>query len=284
MPIRSVLDSHVHVWELAGLRPDWLDDVPALDRDFTSEDYVRALPELEELRAVYLEIDVPPSLRRDEFERVRALFADPAAPFVAAVLAGDPADPGLEEWLVETGDEARIRGFRQVLHVPDRPRGTCLSPEFVSGVRRIGETDRHFELCMRMEELPDATELAIAAPDTTLVLDHLGNPRLDGRDLDGWREDLSCLAERPNVLCKVSGLFQNATPDWSLDQVAGVIEHARGCFGIERLMFGGNWPVCTLLDGLGAWLEVVDAVTREWGARQREDLLVRNAERVYRTG
>ena len=280
--MQALLDTHVHVWDLARFRPAWLDDVSELDRTFLVEDYLAALPAVAKLQAVYLEIDLPESRHDAEFRFVQGMLHDPNTPFVGAVLGGDPSATGFSEWVARVEQEPMVRGFRRVLHTPDQPRGRCLEPDFIEGIRHLSRHDRHFEICMRADELTDLGALARAAPETTLVLDHLGNPQLDGRDLTVWREGLAEVAEQSNVICKVSGLFQNASADWSPEQVSDIIHHARSCFGIERLMFGGNWPVCTLRGSLQSWLEVVLATTIDWSSSEIEALLHGNAAACYR--
>jgi L-fuconolactonase len=280
--MQDLLDSHVHVWDLARLRPTWLDAVSALDRGFLAADYLAALPGVKSLRAIYLEIDLPALQQSVEFQIVQELLHDPATPFVGAVLRGDPAASDFAAWLAEVEREPMVRGFRRVLHPTDQPRGRCLDSAFIKGIRVLGQHDRHFEICMRSEELADLASLARAAPETTLVLDHLGNPHLDGSDLTAWREGLAAVAEQPNVICKVSGLFQNASATWRLEDVSSIIDHARCCFGVRRLMFGGNWPVCTLRGSLHSWLEAVLASTAHWSPADLDALLFGNAAACYR--
>ena len=280
--LRRLLDTHVHVWESGHLRLPWLDGVPPLNRDWTPSDWMAALPPLESVGAVYLEVDVAPEDRQRELECVAGLLADPASGFVSAVVHGDPTSEDLPEWIRRCEEVPGVRGCRSVLHTPDQPRGLCLIPPFIAGLRLLGRHDLHFELCMRHQELSDAAELARQVPGTSLVLDHLGNPPIDGRDLAGWRDDLARLAEQPNVWCKVSGLFQNVSPGWTREQMDEVIDHARSCFGIDRLMFGGNWPVCTLAGSLESWLEIVDGATSQWGPSDRMSLFADTGAKFYR--
>ena len=149
-------------------------------------------------------------------------------------------------------------------------------------VSRLSDGDLHFELCMRVSELSDAVTLAEQAPDTMLVLDHLGNPPVGDVDLRAWREDLARLADRPNMVCKVSGLMQNTLPDWTEDRMLEIIAHARSCFGVDRLLFGGNWPVCTIAGSLKSWIEIVQRATASWSESERDALFADNAERFYR--
>ena len=139
----------------------------------------------------------------------------------------------------------------------------------------------HFELCMRAEELLDAVELVRSAPGTQFVLDHLGNPKLDGRDLSQWRESFARVADENNVVCKVSGLFQNSDEGSRVSEFGGLVEHARACFGADRLMFGSNWPVCEIRGSARAWLEALEQITHGWSETDRHALFEGNAARFY---
>lgn len=279
--MRDLLDTHVHVWDLDRLHLDWISSVPQMQRSFLTRDYLDSVSFVEDLRAVYLEVDVAPGDRPLELEYVAELLSDESTPFVAAVVAGDPASGSFDSWRSQAAEIDGVRGFRMVLHPPERPRGLCLEPAFIQGVRSIGAAGMHFELCMRAEELLDAVELARAAPETPLVLDHFGNPKLDGRDLSQWRESLARVAEEDNIVCKVSGLFQNTDDGSRVNEFGGILEQARSCFGAERLMFGSNWPVCTIRGSLRAWLDAVEEITLNWLEADRVALFEGNAARFY---
>ena len=280
-----LIDTHLHIWDPGAFDIPWLDgSLPVLERVFTMKDYADATTRFPPTKSIYIEVDVAPSDRLAEFDGVIELLSEESNPLCAAIVAADPAGPDLDDWITRAQEVQGVPGFRMVLHQDDKPPGACLDPRFIEGVRRIGEAGMHFELCMRMEELGDAVQLADAAHRTPLVLNHCGNPRLDGRDLAGWREEVGRLAERENVVCKVSGLLENADPDWSLDQIRTVIEHVRAVFGRERILFGSNWPVCNLRGGYGRWQEVLEDVTDSWTEEERAALFFENAVRFYKLG
>ena len=280
-----LIDTHLHIWDPGAFDIPWLDgSLPVLERAFTMKDYADATARCPPTKSIYVEVDVAPSDRVAEFDAVIELLSEESNPLCAAIVAADPAEPDLDVWITRAQEVQGVSGFRMVLHQDDKPPGVCLDPRFVEGVRRIGEAGMHFELCMRMEELGDAVQLADTAHRTPLVLNHCGNPKLDGRDLAGWRDEVARLAERENVVCKVSGLLENADPQWSLDQIRTVIEHVRAVFGPERILFGSNWPVCNLRGGYSRWLEVLEDVTGSWTEEERDALFFENAERFYKLG
>ena len=58
--------------------------------------------------------------------------------------------------------------------------------------------------------------------------------------------------------------------------------HAIGCFGWDRVLFGSDWPVCTLAGGYEPWLEAALWATSGANESDRRKLFSENAKRVYR--
>jgi L-fuconolactonase len=136
---------------------------------------------------------------------------------------------------------------------------------------------------MRPGELGDGAQLVDACPDTSFVLDHCGNPNVQAADLSGWRDDLSRLAERENLACKVSGIVASANPEtWTPDDLAPIINHVLDRFGTDRVVFGGDWPVCTRAASLRQWTEALKVVVADRSLADRKKLFHDNAIRVYR--
>ena len=122
-----------------------------------------------------------------------------------------------------------------------------------------------YDLLVRVRELPAAIETAGRHPATTFVLDHVAKAPHDHAARAVWADGVAALADRPNVVCKLSGLFTEAEP-------AATVEHALSWFGAGRCMFGSDWPVCLLAAGYGDGLALV---------RGDEDVLARTAIRTY---
>ncbi|MFN9897191.1 MAG: amidohydrolase family protein, partial [bacterium] len=125
-----------------------------------------------------MEVDVAESELVPEAELVLGTARGRKTPMVAAVIGGRPDAPSCADYLKRFRADPHFKGVRRVLHSPATPAGWCLRPEFVRGVRLLGEADRSFDLCMRAPELMDAVKLTELCPGTRFVLDHCGNPDL----------------------------------------------------------------------------------------------------------
>ncbi len=202
---------------------------------------------------------------------------------VAAVIGGRPSSDGFGAYLDRYQKEPAIKGVRQVLHGGSTPRGYCLDPKFLRGIRLLGERGLSFDICMRSGELNDAAQLVDACPDTSFILDHCGNPSVREKDLASWRTDISRLAERKNLVCKVSGIVASAAPDpWTADDLAPIVTHVLSAFGPDRVVFGGDWPVCTLAATPPRWVEALRTIVQDRSEVERRKLFHDNALRVYR--
>ncbi|WP_152051301.1 amidohydrolase family protein [Tautonia marina] len=278
-----IIDTHVHLWDLDRFRLPWLEGGGPLARHYLPDDYREAAEGLNVVRGVYMEVDVDPAQHVAEAEFVVDLCRRGVEPLVGAVIGGRPASDAFGTYLDRFRDSPEVKGVRQVLHGGGTPPGTCLEPEFIRGIRLLGERGLSFDLCMRPGELRDGARLVDACPDTFFILDHCGNPNVQAADHSAWRDDLARLAERENLVCKVSGIVASANPEtWTPDDLAPIITHVLDCFGPDRVVFGGDWPVCTRAASLRQWTEALKVVVADRSLVNRKKLFHDNAMRVYR--
>jgi predicted TIM-barrel fold metal-dependent hydrolase len=294
--VMSIIDTHQHLWDLTMFQPPWLADAPAvLNHSYVTSDYVAATRGLHVVKAVYMEIDVAPAQEVAEAHHLIALAKSGKGPTVAGVISGRPNEPGFDAYIRPFAASPYIKGVRQVLHADSAKPGLCLQPQFVKSVQLLGELGLSFDVCIRPRELGDAVKLADQCPGTRLIIDHCGNgdpkaflsaERLGnvepGHDADGWRRDMSALAERPNVICKISGIVARAPKDWGPADLAPIINHCLDAFGPDRVVFGGDWPVCLLGATYAQWVAALKDVIRPRPTGEQRRLLHDNAERLYR--
>jgi L-fuconolactonase len=278
-----IVDTHQHLWDLSRFKLPWLKAAPGLNRTFLAKDYRQAAEGLNVVKSVYMEVDVEPSQQSAEADHVLSLIEAGETPLVAAVIARRPASEGFADFIDRYRGQHAIKGLRRVLHGADTPAGHCLDRQFVDDIRLLGKKGLSFDLCMRPAELGDAAKLIDACPETSFILDHCGNASVHAKDLSGWKADIGRIAERKNVVCKVSGIVASAAPGpWSADDLAPIVNHVLDEFGPERVVFGGDWPVCTLAATLRQWVTALRAIVANRPAGDQKKLFYDNAIRVYR--
>ena len=139
-----------------------------------------------------------------------------------------------------------------------------------------------FEVGARAEQLPAVAKLVEQCPEVSFVLDHLGNPRIRDGAFKPWEAAIHRLAALPNIACKVSGAPTQANWKlWKTDQLKPYIDHVLQTFGFNRVMFGSDWPVCTLACTFRRWLEALSELTTTYTEDERERLFSRNAKKFY---
>ena len=285
-----VIDTHQHLWDLSKFRLPWTKNEPKLAKDHLMADYLAATADLGKVgglparmvKTVYMEVDVDPVQQTAEAEYVLDLCARADNPMVAAVVSGRPNSDGFAKYLDPFKNSACIKGVRQVLHGPSTPAGYCLDKKFVRGIRLLGERDLSFDLCVRPGELLDAAKLIDQCPGTRFILDHCGNGDVQAKDRSQWEKDMAAAAKRKKVVCKVSGIVVTARPErWTADDLAPIVEHTLEVFGFDRVMFGGDWPVCTKTATFKQWFQALASIVSGRSAEEQRKLFHDNAVRVY---
>jgi L-fuconolactonase len=285
-----VIDTHQHLWDLSKFRLPWTKNEPKLAKNHLMADYLTATADLGKVgdlpakivKTVYMEVDVDPVQQRAEADYVLDLCSRADNPMVAAVVSGRPNSDGFAKYLDAFKNSACIKGVRQVLHSPSTPAGYCLDKKFVRGIRLLGERDLSFDLCMRPGELLDAAKLIDECPGTRFILDHCGNGDVEAKDRSQWEKDIAAVAKRKNVVGKVSGIIVTAKPErWTADDLAPIVEHTLQVFGPDRVMFGGDWPVCTKTATFKQWFQALASIVRSRSAEEQRKLFHDNAVRVY---
>lgn len=120
------------------------------------------------------------------------------------------------------------------------------------------------------------------APDVQFVLDHCGVPDIRSDAFQPWKAGISEIARRPNVICKISGVVAYAEAEtWTAQTLTPYIEHVIASFGWDRVVWGSDWPVCTLGGGLSTWVAATHAVLSGSSEAERAKLLFANAQRLW---
>lgn len=279
----KIVDTHQHLWDLDLFGYSWLEGVPALNRSFRMPDYLAATAGLEVVKSVHLEADVDEPYMLQETRHLFALAERQDNPLEGIVACGRPENADFKSYLEQIVGHPRLKGIRRVLHTQRDEVG--MGKTFIASVASLGEYGLSFDTCVLARQLPIAISLAARCPQTTFVLDHCGVPQVKEKVLDPWRTHIRELAQFPHVHCKISGLVAYADPvRWTTDDLRPYVEHCIECFGWNRVLFGSDWPVCTLSATFQQWVAALADITRSAGAANQEQLFHDNAVRVYRLG
>lgn len=275
-----LVDTHQHLWDLRQFPYSWCAGIPVLNRSFSLEDYRAAAADTAITKTVFMECDVDDPHQLGEAQHVQRL-AD-ASPLICGIVAsGRPENDSFRAHLEALAKLPKLRGIRRVLHVVRDD--LCLEPQFAENLHMLPDFGLTFDVCALPRQHAHIRTLVERCPQVTFIIDHVGVPDVKSRMEEPWRTGLAQLAEFPNVHCKISGLVAYAdTAAWTVEDLRPYFDHAVACFGWDRLVWGGDWPVCTLTAPLARWVEATHALTAKATPEQRAQLYHRNAERIYR--
>ncbi|WP_284946055.1 amidohydrolase family protein [Acidisoma cladoniae] len=273
-----IIDTHLHLIYKDRLRYPWLGDVPVLNKDFRLQDYRAQADALGIEAALHMEVDVAEEDQAAETAFVTGL----GAPVIGAIAACRPEAAGFAKTLEALAANPQVRGVRRILHTSADELGQ--RAVFAENLRRLAAYDLSFDLCVLARQLPIAAQLAQACPDVRFVLDHCGVPDVAEQALDPWRADIRRLAERPNVVCKISGIVAYAGADWTVETLRPFVEHCIEAFGWDRVVWGSDWPVCTVTADLPRWVAASRALVSGCSESEVAALFHGNARRLYRLG
>jgi L-fuconolactonase len=239
-----IVDAHHHVWDPGTRRHHWLDDLPGLRRPFGVADYDAAAGPAGVTASVLVQV-LNSTAETEEFLALAAAHAPrPAAVVGWADLTREDLRDELDRLGALPGG-GRLAGLRHL--VQDEPdTGWLTRPEVRRGLRAAGAAGLVFDLLVRPAQLPAALRVVSGLDDVRFVLDHGAKPEIAEGRFEPWAGLIGELALRPNVVCKLSGLVTEAGPGWKPEMFAPYVDRLLECFGPGRLMFGSDWPVCTL--------------------------------------
>lgn len=282
MPRFPIVDTHLHLWDLGRLRYPWLASEPALNRSHRMADYRAACGSVAVAKMVFLQCDCDPAQFAAECD------------WVTEVAQEDPRLRGIVPWApLERGEGALpalerlaanplVKGVRRLIQSEPDPE-FCLRPDFVRGIQLLPRFGLTFDLCIKHLQLANTIRLVRQCPDVKFILDHIAKPDIKSGRLDPWRAELRELAALPNTWCKLSGLATEADHGrWTAADLRPYIDHVMTCFGPDRVLFGGDWPVSTLATDYPRWVETVDAALAGCTPDELHRVYVRNAEKFYR--
>ena len=277
-----IVDSHHHFWTPGRYDYYWMTG-----------------PALEPIRQPYRPADLQPLLKTagvdltvlvqtvpsvEETREFLEIAAD--TPFVAGVVGWvDLTDPAAETTLAELkagrGGEYLV-GIRHMVH--DEPDAEwLLRPDVQRGLQAVAHAGLAYDLLLRPRELPAALEVVKAHPHMRFVIDHLAKPEIAAGRIAEWTELISPFGEQSHVMCKLSGMVTEANwSSWTPEDLRPYVETVIEIFGIDRVMFGSDWPVSRLAAEYGQVKSALEAALPRLTAAQEAAVFGGNAIRFYR--
>ncbi len=272
------IDSHQHFWRYSPEEYGWIDSsMVQLQRDYLPEDLKP------ELGTLGIEGSIAVQARQTVEETHRLLSLAGQNGWIRGVVGWLPlASENIHKLLEELTENELLKGVRHVIQ-DEREDDFMLGAAFNSGLALLHRYQLPYDLLILERHLPYTLAIVDRHPKQLFILDHIAKPRIAGRELQPWADQLRKLAERPNVSCKLSGMVTEAHHGtWRKEDLRPFFDVTLEAFGPERIMFGSDWPVCLLASSYTRWFEVVTEWISPLTTSEQAAILGGTAARAYR--
>ncbi len=277
----ELIDTHQHLIYQNEATYSWTKDIPALQSDFTVEDYHNLTKDFNILGTLFMECAVDDSDYQNESNFINSIMQKTDSGIKGLILSIRPEDDSkFDEWLEES-QSLQVVGYRRVLHVV--PDELSQQLNFIENVKKIGRSGKPFDLCYRADQLKIALNLSKSCDEMDLILNHCGVPAIASGEIDEWKKNISALSELKHVTCKLSGVMAYCAPGTaSYETIKPYVDHVLECFGPDRMVWGSDWPVVNLAKGLPEWLSVTSKILSSLSNDESAKIASLNAKRIYK--
>ncbi len=270
------IDAHQHFWALTRGDYGWLTpDLGTIYRDFTPND-LSPLLAAAEIDGTVL-VQAAPTVAETKFMLSLADqnafikgvvgwvdFEAADAPTQIAALAAHPALVGL-------------RPMIQNIANPLWMLSDALTPAF----NAVQRHDLTFDALTLPHHLGPLRQLLERHPDMRVIIDHGSKPLIKDAILGDWSDNMTAMARDTSAWCKLSGLVTEAAADWTIEDLRPYVDHLLSTFGPSRLIWGSDWPVCTLASSYERWLDTTNKLLSQLSIAERQAIMGGNAARAY---
>lgn len=270
------IDSHQHFWRYSAEQYPWIQPDWPIRCDFLPADLAPLLHD------AGLDGCIAVQARQSLEETGWLLELADESPIIKGVVGWvDLRAADIEDQLNKFAVRPKFVGVRHV--VQDEPDDNfMLGEDFQRGISQLKPFGLTYDILIFPKQLPAAIKLVEAFPDQPFVLDHLAKPLIKDGTLDPWREQIHTLAQMPNCWCKVSGMVTEANwTGWTANDFRPYLDVVFEAFGVDRLMYGSDWPVCLLAGEYPRVFELAASYVRELSAADQGKFLGGNATKFY---
>ena len=271
-----IIDTHVHFWKYDKIRDAWITD------------------EMKILKQDYLPVHLITTLKRNDVDgciAVQAGQSEYETHFLVELSKTHSEIKGVVGWvdLLNKNLEERlqffsqfniIKGWRHV--VQSEPDDFLLRDDFQKGIAALASYNCTYDILIYHHHLKPALDFVSKFSNQKFVIDHCAKPGIGKKNITEWKTLMKEMAQYPNVCCKLSGLFtETKWKEWSAGDFYPYLDAVFEAFGVERLMFGSDWPVILLSGMYVQWKSLLEKYMEKFSEEERLKVFGENAIKFY---
>lgn len=271
------IDSHQHFWKYNSVKDAWItDDMKVIQRNFLPVD----LWPLLQLNNVDGCVAVQAEQSEDETDFLLQLAGE--NDWIKGVVGWvNLSAVNLEERLQHFSQYEKLKGFRHIVQA-EPANDFLLSADFCKGIAQLSKYNFTYDILVFPRQLKYVPAFVAQFPQQVFVIDHLAKPDFIKADFEEWENAMKAVAAYPNVHCKVSGMVTEANWNtWTIEDFSYCLDVVTEAFGIDRLLFGSDWPVCLLAASYQETCNIVHRYFMQFSMEEQGKLWGKNAVDFY---
>ena len=271
------IDSHQHFWEINRFNYSWMDKKSPLRKDFLPNDLEKLIEENQIDKTII--VQAVPSTEETYWLLEMAENYD----FIAGVVGWvDLTDPKIEKTLNILQENQFFKGVRHLWETDEDPEW-IINSGAIRGLKVIAERNLTFDFLARPNNLIYIPKIMNLVPNLRAVLDHIGKPEIAEKKIQPWLNDIRKISSIDNVFCKLSGMITEANlKNWRVKDLKPYVHHVLSLFGADRIMFGSDWPVCTLAGQYKDVKNSFDEILKDLDPTSTNKIFGENASKFYK--
>ena len=273
----QIIDAHQHFWIYDPIRDSWIDNsMSVLKQDYLPEDLNTIINDV----GVKGTIAVQASQSRQETEFLLSLAGK--FNFIKGVVGWlDLQSSQLEEELLTFKSNTKLKGFRHILQ-GEKDRSFMLQHEFIRGIRMLEKYGYTYDILIYKDQLKYIPQFLADFKQQRFVLDHLAKPDIKNKEIMEWKKEILKLKPFTNLYCKISGFVTEADwKNWKPQDFKVYFDVIVDVFGIDRILFGSDWPVCLLAANYKEVLQILKDYFSNYSKDEQQKVFASNAISFY---
>jgi len=272
-----IIDSHQHFWNYDPIRDIWIDNSMAvLKRNFLPKD----------LKKIYQinSIEGCVAVQADQSEEETIFLLDQASKnsFIKGVVGWlDIKSSKLKDLLSYYTKYSAFKGLRHIVQ-NEKDVNFMLKSDFQRGLSCLEEYNLTYDILIKEHQMDQAIKMVKKNPNQIFILDHIGKPKISKNVDSTWIKNINELSLNENVFCKISGLVtETKFLKWKVNDFSPYLEVVFNAFGIDRIMYGSDWPVCLLASNFKDTLDILNYYISSFSENEKNKVMSLNAIKAY---
>tara|TARA_B100001029_G_scaffold114371_1_gene94587 strand:+ start:1513 stop:2346 length:834 start_codon:yes stop_codon:yes gene_type:complete len=272
-----IIDSHQHFWNYDPIRDIWIDNSMAvLKRNFLPKD----------LKKIYQinSIEGCVAVQADQSEEETIFLLDQASKnnFIKGVIGWlDIKSSKLNDLLSYYTKYPAFKGLRHIVQ-NEKDVNFMLKSDFQRGLSFLEEYNLTYDILINAHQMDQAIKMVKKNPNQIFILDHIGKPKISKNVDSTWIKNINELSLNENVFCKISGLVtETKFLKWKVNDFYPYLEVVFNAFGIDRIMYGSDWPVCLLASNFKDTLDILNYYISSFSENEKNKVMSLNAIKAY---